>query len=295
MDPTCLPTDGALHVGIDPQTPFALRPADDPGGTGPGLGLPVGRLGPGFHARGAAAAGGLYSSSTPATMPIGFFFGAAVGIGVAAWARKPLAMLVLVVTTMYAWSAAHPHGRSGCNATPATTPISWPRACARARSAPALTHLGCSIFSSELRRPWRLSLSCAVGAIAGVLFFLGERKIFDERLLYLVWQPAVAFCIGLGLSPPRHYETLASSPRAVPQHAQSPSSHASSSEPAQEYRLPGEVRPLARRPACVHSGADAESLCGCGCASGAIQRDTHHRRSAYPPCCGNAIVEMMRY
>ena len=40
----------------------------------------------------------------------------------------------------------------------------------------------------------------AVGAVAGMLFFLGERKILDERLLYLVWQPAVAFCIGLGLA-----------------------------------------------------------------------------------------------
>jgi hypothetical protein len=32
-----------------------------------------------------------------------------------------------------------------------------------------------------------------------MLFFMGERKILDDRLLYLVWQPAVAFCIGLGL------------------------------------------------------------------------------------------------
>ena len=32
-----------------------------------------------------------------------------------------------------------------------------------------------------------------------MLFYMGERKIIDERLLYLVWQPAVAFCIGLGL------------------------------------------------------------------------------------------------
>jgi hypothetical protein len=32
-----------------------------------------------------------------------------------------------------------------------------------------------------------------------MLFYMGERKIVDERLLYLIWQPAVAFCIGLGL------------------------------------------------------------------------------------------------
>jgi hypothetical protein len=42
-------------------------------------------------------------------------------------------------------------------------------------------------------------VTCAVGAVAGLLFFTGERKMLDERLLYLVWQPLVAFCIGLGL------------------------------------------------------------------------------------------------
>jgi hypothetical protein len=29
---------------------------------------------------------------------------------------------------------------------------------------------------------------------------LGERKYVDGRLLYLLWQPAVAFCIGMGLT-----------------------------------------------------------------------------------------------
>jgi hypothetical protein len=51
-----------------------------------------------------------------------------------------------------------------------------------------------------LRRPLRLAATCGVGAIAGLLFYLGERKVIDERLLYLVWQPAVAFCIGWGLA-----------------------------------------------------------------------------------------------
>ena len=135
-------------------------------------------------------------------MPIGFFFGAAVGIGVAAWARKPWAALVLVVTTMYAWSAAlHSAVRLQRN-TGDDVNLVAASLCAGAVGA-GLTHLGCSIFSSELRRPGRIILSCAVGAVLGMLFYLGERKIIDERLLYLVWQPAVAFCIGLGL-PPRN-------------------------------------------------------------------------------------------
>ena len=32
-----------------------------------------------------------------------------------------------------------------------------------------------------------------------MLFYFGERKIIDERLLFFLWQPAVAFAIGLGL------------------------------------------------------------------------------------------------
>jgi hypothetical protein len=46
-------------------------------------------------------------------------------------------------------------------------------------------------------------MTCAVGALAGLLFFAGERKLLDERILYVVWQPAVAFCIGWGLRGPR--------------------------------------------------------------------------------------------
>jgi hypothetical protein len=54
-------------------------------------------------------------------------------------------------------------------------------------------------FAPELRRPRRLALTCAVGSAAGLLFYLGDRNIIDARLLFVVWQPAVAFCIGLGL------------------------------------------------------------------------------------------------
>jgi hypothetical protein len=134
----------------------------------------------------------------PGAMPIGFFYGVALGVGMAAWARKPWAAIIVFVTTMYAWSAAvHTAVRlqrnSGDDAYLVAASL-----CAGAVGA-GLTHLGCTLFSAELRRPWRIGLTCVVGAIAGMLFYLGERKILDERLLYLVWQPAVAFCIGLGL------------------------------------------------------------------------------------------------
>ena len=68
-----------------------------------------------------------------------------------------------------------------------------------------ITHLGCAVFAVDLRRPlWRIALTCAVGAVFGMLFYFGERKILDERLLFFLWQPAVAFAIGLGL--PRQKE-----------------------------------------------------------------------------------------
>ena len=134
----------------------------------------------------------------PGALPIGFFYGAAMGVGMAVWARKPWAAIIVLVTTMYAWSAAvHTAVRLQRNSDEDAYLV-VASLCAGAVGA-GLTDLGCSLFSAELRRPWRISLTCVVGAIAGLLFYMGERKILDERLLYLVWQPAVAFCIGLAL------------------------------------------------------------------------------------------------
>jgi hypothetical protein len=134
----------------------------------------------------------------PGALPIGFFYGAALGLGMAVWTRKPWPAIVVLVTTTYAWSAAvHTAVRlqrnSGDDAYLMAASL-----CAGAVGA-GLTQLGCSLFASELRRPWRVAVTCAAGAVLGMLFYMGERKIVDERLLYLIWQPAVAFCIGLGL------------------------------------------------------------------------------------------------
>ena len=62
-----------------------------------------------------------------------------------------------------------------------------------------ITHAGCAIFAPGLRRPARIAATCIVGALAGLLLYAGQRKWMDERLLFVIWQPAVAFCIGLGL------------------------------------------------------------------------------------------------
>jgi hypothetical protein len=136
---------------------------------------------------------------TPGALPIGFFFGAAMGIAIAAWTRKPWVAIALVATTMYAWSAAiHTAVRLQRN-TGDDVYLLAASLCAGAVGA-GLAHLGCALFAAPLRHPWRIILTCAVGSAAGLLFFAGERKMIDERLLYLVWQPAVAFCIGRGLA-----------------------------------------------------------------------------------------------
>ena len=133
------------------------------------------------------------------SMPIGFFFGAAVAFGIWWWTRNLWSVPVLLVTTMYAWSAAIQVAiRLQRNAD------DDPHLIAASLGAGAvgagLTHLGCALFSRELRRPMCIAVTCGMGALAGMLFYLGQRKFIDERLLYLVWQPAVAFCIGMALA-----------------------------------------------------------------------------------------------
>ena len=133
-----------------------------------------------------------------AMLPIGVFYGVAMALGIALLTRKPWAAL-LVVTTIYAWSAAlHTAIRLQRNTGDDAHLIAASLGAGAVGA--GLTHLGCALFAADLRRPpWRIALTCGVGAIAGLLFYLGERKYLDERLLFFVWQPAVAFAIGLGL------------------------------------------------------------------------------------------------
>jgi hypothetical protein len=136
----------------------------------------------------------------PAVLPIGFFYGAALAVGLALLLRRPWALLVVPVTTMYAWSAAiHTAIRLQRNIGDDAHLIA--ASLGAGAIGAGLAHLGCSLVAPDLRRPWRrVALTCAVGAAAGMLFYLGERKLIDERVLYFAWQPAVAFAIGLGLT-----------------------------------------------------------------------------------------------
>ena len=64
----------------------------------------------------------------------------------------------------------------------------------------ALTHLSVALFAPRLRAWKEAARTCLVGTVAGLLFYFGSRNIIDARILFLVWQPAVAYCIGLGLA-----------------------------------------------------------------------------------------------
>jgi hypothetical protein len=130
-------------------------------------------------------------------VPIGFFFGAAVALGVWMATGSVWALPVVPVVAMYAWSAAI-QVAIRLQRTVDDDPHLIAASLAAGAVGAGITHLGCAIFGPDLRRPSRIVATCVVGAAAGLLLYMGQRKWVDDRLLFIAWQPAVAFCIGLG-------------------------------------------------------------------------------------------------
>jgi hypothetical protein len=136
---------------------------------------------------------------SPELVPIGFFFGTVVALSMWRWTGSRVAVPVMLVVTMYAWSAAIQvaiRTQRHVDDDPHLIAASLGAGAVGA----GITHLGCALFAPELRRPMRILTTIVVGAVAGLLLYLSQRKFVDERLLYLVWQPAVAFAIGWGLT-----------------------------------------------------------------------------------------------
>jgi hypothetical protein len=131
-------------------------------------------------------------------LPVGLVFGAAVAAGVWLRTANPWSLVLVPIATVYAWSAAVQVAIRVQRHTGDDLYLVAASLAAGAVGA-GITQLGCAPFSRELRQPGRFALTVIVGALAGLLFYAGQRKLVDERLLFLVWQPAVAFCIGLGL------------------------------------------------------------------------------------------------
>jgi len=78
-----------------------------------------------------------------------------------------------------------------------------------------LTHLGCALLFAELRDLRRMAVTIAIGALVALLYYAGERDIVDIRWLFVIWQPAVAACIGAPSSPRSWLHELAAWPRSL--------------------------------------------------------------------------------
>lgn len=137
----------------------------------------------------------------PELLPIGAFFGAALAVGIWTFSGRLLALPVVVVVTLYAWSAAIQvaiRTQRHVDDDPHLIAASLGAGAVGA----GITHLGCAIFAPNLRRPARMLATVAVGALAGMLLYASQRKFIGESWLYVIWQPAVAGMIGAGLSKP---------------------------------------------------------------------------------------------
>jgi hypothetical protein len=143
-------------------------------------------------------------------MPIGLFFAAVMAFAIAAWHSPAWAPIVTFAGTLYAWSAAiqtalFMHKIGGGDATHAGPLLAGVFA---GLVGAALTHLSVALFAPELREITLATRTCLVGSVAGLLFYFGSRNLIDARILFLVWQPAVAYAIGLGLAAKPAPQTL---------------------------------------------------------------------------------------
>lgn len=143
-------------------------------------------------------------------MPIGLFFAAVMAFAIAAWYSPAWAPIVTFVGTLYAWSAAiqtalFMHRIGGGDATHAGPLLAGVFA---GLVGAALTYLSVALFAPELRDVTLAMRTCLVGTVAGLLFYFGSRNLIDARILFLVWQPAVAYSIGLGLAAKPAPQTL---------------------------------------------------------------------------------------
>jgi hypothetical protein len=129
---------------------------------------------------------------------LGLYFGLAMGVGIWLSTARPLALPVVLVTCLIAWGAAIQVGIR-LQRTADDDPHLIAASLAAGAVGAVILHLGCSLFSRALRRPAWIALTTLAGAAAGVLLYASQRKLADEWLLYAIWQPAVAFCLGLGL------------------------------------------------------------------------------------------------
>lgn len=134
-------------------------------------------------------------------LPIGVYYATAMGLGLWLLTRRPAPSAVAFLVTLYAWSGAiHVAIRLQRNVGDEWHLIAASLAAGAVGA--GLTHLGVSIAMPQTRRWLAFAITIATGAIFGLLFYCGERELIDKRALFIVWQPAVAFVIGLAAGRP---------------------------------------------------------------------------------------------
>ncbi len=139
----------------------------------------------------------------PDLLPIGVLFGGALALGVWWFSGRLLAVPFVVVVTLYAWSAAVQVAiRTQRHAD--DDPHLLAASLGAGAIGAGITHFGCAMFASGLRRPARVLITIVIGALAGLLLYASQRKYVGESWLYMIWQPAVAAAIGAGMTPTRH-------------------------------------------------------------------------------------------
>jgi hypothetical protein len=124
----------------------------------------------------------------------GIYFGIVVAFGVWNWTGRLLAVPVLLVTTMYAWSAAI-RSASGCRRF-RRRPASYRGKPGARQSAPnyklgALFSANCADRCELPSRVWSGPRRDAP--------LRQQARLLDMSWLFIIWQPVVAFCIGMGL------------------------------------------------------------------------------------------------
>lgn len=130
-------------------------------------------------------------------LPVGLCFATAMAVASWLFARQLSAAAIVFISALYGWSGAvhiairlQRHVGDDAHLIAASL-------VAGAFGA-GVVHVG---FAASVRRLWAftpLLFTCGAGAAAGLLFYLGERGFLDRRLLFVLWQPAVATAIGAG-------------------------------------------------------------------------------------------------
>jgi hypothetical protein len=134
-------------------------------------------------------------------VPIGAFYGVAIGLAVAISTKRAWAAPLALITTMIAWSAAvhtaifiyDANGAGGAGARSLLAGL------AAGAVGACLTQLGVAFACSRRHRLASIAATTLAGAVCGWIFSLSEMNIVHPATLYVIWQPVVALSIGLGL------------------------------------------------------------------------------------------------